>query len=156
MIKTEKKSIISKMIKQNKLSKSQAFTAQLIQNIYKGESLIGRQADSSQKIYVDNCGNNSAMEHLYNKDKLEQKAIFKAWKKQILSGELDPLIYHICYSILHYNISPKNIAKEFTEQLYSKPSNSLLMRLDIKVTTYKIEKMFKQGLDLFEKISRNF
>ncbi len=140
------------MIKQNKLSRNQADIAKLIQDIYKSDSLIGKQIDSSQKIYIDISGSFTKTDILHNKNRLNQKAVFNKWKKQILSGELDPLVYHICYSILHYNVSPKSIAQEFTEQLYNKASGSMLRRLEIKVTAYKVEKMLKQGLDLFEKI----
>ncbi len=140
------------MIKQNRLSPNQAYIAKIIQEIYRNDSLIGNQIDSSQKIYIDTSASMVKNDILYNMDRLKQKAIFNEWKKQILSGKIDPLIYHICYSILHYNIFPKTIAKEFTQQLYRKSSGSILQRLGLEVTAYKVEKMFKQGLDLFEEI----
>ncbi len=148
----DKKSIIYKMIKQNKLTHSQAEMATLIQDIYRDDSLISKQLDSSQKIYIDTSGNPNEEDRLLNKNRLNNKAIFNEWKRQILSGKIDPLIYHICYSILHHNLSPKTIACEFTEQLYNKSTGSMLKRLELKVSTYKVEKMFKQGLDLFAQI----
>ncbi len=99
MMKTDKKSIINKMIKQNKLSKNQAKIAQLIQSLYKDDSLMGRMSDSSQKIYIDNSTPLSGdMEKQFNGEKSAKKAVFSLWKQQILSGKLDPLVYHICYN----------------------------------------------------------
>lgn len=153
MLKTDKKSIIHKMIKQDKLSQDQANAALSIREIYLNNSLIGRQVDSSQKIYIDTSASYSQADSLYDKNKKAQKTVFQKWKKLILSGHIDPLIYHICYSILHYNISPQSIAQEFTEQLYSKSSGLMLKRLELKVSTHKVEKMLKQGLDLFHELS---
>lgn len=153
MLKTHKKSIIHQMISQNKLSQNQADSAISIREIFLNDSLIGRQVDSSQKIYIDKSTSLSGADSLQNESKMEQRNNVKEWKNLILSGQIDPLIYHICYSILHYNISPQSIAQEFTDQLHNKSTGSLLKRLELKVSTYKIEKMFKQGLDLFTEIS---
>lgn len=154
MLKISKKPVIPGLISKNRITPKQAQIAQIIQHIYIMESRMGSRTDSSSKIIIDGGDIRLGLDNQLPDNAFWNKAkrTKKQWELAIKQGALDPLALQITKSILHYNLRPKDIATEFNEQLYQKPSGHLLRRLDVKISAYKIENMLTQALDLFIKI----
>ncbi|MFV0432258.1 MAG: hypothetical protein ACK5MJ_08825 [Alphaproteobacteria bacterium] len=154
MLKPNKKPIINKLKQHNRITDKQAKIAYIIQHMEYMDSKQGSRTDSSCKILVDASPaayglENSMQDISYIKKFRETKEL---WEHNIKEGHIDPLALQITKYILHYNISPADIAREFTEQLHQKSGGQLLKRFNVRITSHKIEKMFKQAIDLFIKI----
>ncbi len=153
MLKSQRKSVLDKIISLNKLNQQEAKAAHMLQLLFLDEETNTSRQDLLSKDYIPRQYKISSLDDFMIFKDHKKKAIsaYKRWISHYKNSQDDPMALQITKAILHYNIDPLDIAKELTDQLYqnSKVSISVLRNFNVRISRYQIEKIFKKSLCLY-------
>lgn len=153
MLKSQRKSVLDKIISLNKLNSQEAKAAHMLQLLFLDEETSTSRQDPLSHDYIPRQHKISSLDDLMVFKDHKKKAIsaYKRWLSYYKNSNDDPMALQISKAILHYNIDPLDIAKELTDQLYknSKISIPILRNFNVRISRYQIEKIFKKSLSLY-------
>ncbi len=153
MLKSQRKSVLKRLIAANKLNPQEAKAAYMLQSLFIDEETSTSRQDLLSSDYIPTQHKISSLDDLMLFKDHKKKSInaYKRWINYYKNAKNDPMELQITKAILHYNIDPLDIAKELTDQIYknSKISISILRNFNVRISRYQIEKIFKKALYLY-------
>ncbi len=158
MLKSQKKSVLNKIIAAGKLNSVEAEAAHILQSLFLDEETATSHTDSLSGDYIPNQHKISSIDDflVFKDRKKNAMDAYKRWYAHHRSVQTDPMSIYIVKAVLHYNVTPLDIAKELTGQLYqhAKISSNILRHLNVKISCYQVERILKQSLLLYAEFFR--